>query len=86
MPETLLEAQREYFASGATLPVDNRIQALRHLRRAITDHEEALLEALRLDLGKSAAESYMCEVGMVLEELSYMINHTRKFVHFCDKK
>ena len=79
MPETLLEAQREYFASGATLPVDNRIQALRHLRRAITDHEEALLEALRLDLGKSAAESYMCEVGMVLEELSYMIDHTRKF-------
>ena len=79
MPHTLLKTQQEYFASGATLPADNRVKALRHLRRAINDHEDELLEALRLDLGKCADESYMCEVGMVLEEISYMIDHTHKF-------
>ena len=79
MPHTLLKTQQEYFASGATLSVDNRIKALHHLRTAILRHEEELLEALRLDLGKSAVESYMCEVGMVLEEISYMVKHTREF-------
>ena len=78
MPETLLTTQQEYFASGATLPADNRVKALHHLRTAILRHEEELMEALRLDLGKSAVESYMCEVGMVLEEISYMVRNTRK--------
>ena len=59
--------------------MDNRVKALHHLRTVILRHEEELLEALHLDLGKSAVESYMCEVGMVLEEISYMVKHTRKF-------
>lgn len=31
------------------------------------------------DLGKSAAETYMCETGMTLSELSYMISHLGRF-------
>lgn len=79
MLHDLLQAQKEYFASGATLSVDHRDKALRHLRSAILAHEDRLLEALKADLGKSAAESYMCEIGMVLEELSYMLDHLRTF-------
>ena len=41
--------------------------------------EEELNDALRADLGKSAFESYMCEVGMVLSELTYMIRRTPAF-------
>ncbi len=41
--------------------------------------EEELNDALRSDLGKSAFESYMCEVGMVLSELTYMIRRTPAF-------
>lgn len=29
--------------------------------------------------GKCAFESYMCETGLVLSELTYMLKHTRKF-------
>lgn len=36
-------------------------------------------DGLQLDLGKSASESYMCETGLVLSELSYMIKHVKKF-------
>ncbi len=75
----ILETQRAFFASGKTLPVDGRIQALRRLRSAIQSHEGEINDALKLDLGKSGFESYMCEVGLTCSELTYMIGHVRSF-------
>lgn len=75
----LVIRQRTYFETGATLPVSARIDALRKLRDAISSHEGVIHEALKKDLGKSNFESYMCETGMVLDELSYMIKHTPRF-------
>ena len=37
------------------------------------------MDALQADLGKSAAESYMCEVGIVLSEISFMLKHVRSY-------
>ena len=34
---------------------------------------------MKQDLNKSETESYMCETGMVLEELSYHIKHVAKW-------
>ncbi len=76
---SLVNRQRKYFQTGATLPVSTRISALRRLYDAISKHEKEINEALRKDLGKSCFESYMCETGMVLEELSYMLKHTPRF-------
>ncbi|MBQ5928705.1 MAG: aldehyde dehydrogenase [Oscillibacter sp.] len=75
----ILSAQRTYFADGATLDVDFRIRMLKKLKAAILAHEADIAQALEADLGKAAFESYMCETGMVLSELSYMIAHTPKF-------
>ena len=75
----LMERQRACFLSGATLDVEGRIAALNRLRAAIVAHEQEINAALKADLGKSASESYMCEVGMTLSEVSYMITHTRRF-------
>ena len=75
----LVARQRAYFQSGATLPARARVEALRALRSAVAAREEELNDALRADLGKSAFESYMCEVGMVLSELTYMIRRTPAF-------
>ena len=77
--EALLAAQRTYFLSGKTLPVRFRLQALKKLQNAIRSREIRILDALRADLGKSAMEGYMCEVGMALSELHYMLKHTKKF-------
>ena len=71
----LVEAQHKYYQSGATRPVEFRIEALRKLQRAIRANEKLLADALKQDLNKSETESYMCETGMVLEELSYHIKH-----------
>ena len=77
--DQLLQSQREFFRSGATLPVDYRIAMLRKLRSAIERHEEEIGAALKGDLGKSDFEGFMCEIGLVKSELSYMIRHTRRF-------
>src|SRR5699024_8340216 len=71
--------QRKYFQTGATLSVNTRISGLHRLYTAISQNEERIHDALRKDLGKSGFESYMCETGLVLEEISYMLKHIRRF-------
>lgn len=70
--------QRRYFQSGRTLPVASRVEALKRLKAFILSHEAEIHHALRKDLGKSAAESYMCETGLALSELTWMIAHTAR--------
>ncbi|MCI9490793.1 aldehyde dehydrogenase [Lachnospiraceae bacterium 48-42] len=67
--------QRSYFHTGATLPVSVRVHALNKLRSCIIEKEEKINKAIHQDLGKSAFETYMCETGLVLSELSYMLKH-----------
>lgn len=75
----ILNAQREYFASGETIDVKFRIQMLKKLYSAVKAHEKEIEQALASDLGKSSYEGFMCEIGLVLSEISYMIKHTKKF-------
>ncbi len=77
--DKILEKQKQYYISGATLPVDFRIRMLKKLRSVIKNYEPEIASALKSDLGKSEFESFMCETGLVLSEISYMIKHTRKF-------
>ena len=70
-------AQRRYFRTGATLPVSFRLKMLRRLRDAVRRHEADIARALTADLGKSAYEGFMCETGLALTELTWMLKHTR---------
>ena len=70
-----LEKQRAFFRSGRTIPLAFRKKALKRLGRAIRQHENEIYAALREDLNKSKTETFMCEVGMTLAELSYMLKH-----------
>ena len=75
----ILHAQRCYFQSGATLSVDFRIAQLKKLYATVKKYENQINAALKEDLGKSDFEGFMCESGLVLTEISYMIRHVRKF-------
>ncbi len=77
--DEILKQQKEYFESGATLPVKFRIEMLKRLYRAVNANEADICKALTADLGKSDFEGFMCEIGMVLSEISYMIKHTKSF-------
>ena len=71
--------QRVFNANGQPAKMEFRIAALKNLQRAITEHEHEINLALQSDLGKSAFEGYMTEIGMVLAELSYMLRHIRSY-------
>ena len=75
----IVKNQRSYFYSGATLDVEFRINALKTLKAAILKYESRINDAIQKDLGKSPFESYMCETGLVLSEISYMQKHIRSF-------
>lgn len=75
----IIESQRVYFQSGATLSVDFRIDMLKRLYRTVKKYEIEIEGALTEDLGKSEFEGFMCEVGLALTEIRDMIKHTRKY-------
>ncbi|MBP3302957.1 MAG: aldehyde dehydrogenase [Opitutales bacterium] len=76
---SLLEKQRAYFKSGVTVPVKFRIGQLKKLYAVVKKYEDEICDALTADLGKSRYEGFMCEVGMVLSEISYMLGHVKRF-------
>ncbi|MDE6850774.1 MAG: aldehyde dehydrogenase [Clostridia bacterium] len=75
----IVERQRKYFATGSTLNVKTRLKYLKKLYAAIKSNLDLIHEGLFKDLGKSASESYMCETGLVLSELSHIIKHVKKY-------
>ena len=77
--EEIVKKQRMYFAEGRTLAVGQRMEALKKLEQGILNCEQELYAALKKDLGKSRAESYMCEVGLTLSELRFVKKHVRKW-------
>ena len=77
--ETVI-SQRKYFESGKTRSLSFRKEALKSLKRAIKANEELICEALLSDLNKPKSETYMCEVGLVYEEISYQIKHLPKWI------
>ncbi len=77
-PEQIVNKQKRFFDTGKTLDVNYRLEKLNALYSAITDNLDVLHAALKSDLGKSADESYTCETGLALSELSFMIKHVKK--------
>ncbi len=76
---SMIEEQREYFLSGETLGLTFRKNMLKKLYSAVAHGREGILNALQQDLGKSHTEGFMCEVGLVLSEINYMIKNLKKF-------
>ena len=77
--DRVLAAQKEFFLLGETLDVNFRIKMLKKLRGAILAHQDEINDALTQDLGKSDFEGFMCETGLSMSEISYLIKNVRKF-------
>ena len=59
--------------------MESRVEILKKLYDTIKENKKEIAVALQQDLGKSEFESFMCETGMVLSEITYMIKNTAKF-------
>lgn len=75
----IIENQRKYYKTHKTKDVNFRIQKLKELKAEIKNREQDICEALQKDLGKHPVESYMVEIGMVLDDLGYIIKHVKKW-------
>ena len=75
----VVERQRAFFQSGATLDVNWRIQQLKTLRQAVLDHRAELEAALFADLRKSPIEAYLCDVGPVIVEINEILHGLKRW-------
>lgn len=74
-----IQRQRAFFQTGATRSVEFRRAQLERLVAALDRHEASLLSALQADLGKSPAQAYASEFGMVQMELRHALRHLRRW-------
>ncbi|HJA93038.1 MAG TPA: aldehyde dehydrogenase [Candidatus Eisenbergiella merdipullorum] len=77
--DALVKRQRAYFTKGRTKDVNFRLAALRRLRDGIRRREKQIAAALYADLHKSSYESYMTEIGITLDEIDFLLKHTKKY-------
>ena len=66
---------RATFATGRTRPVAWRREQLRGLHRLLTARHVELEEALTQDLGKSATEGWLSEIGLLCAEIDHAGKH-----------
>ena len=74
-----IDTQRKFLDENPMLDYKKRIEALKLLYKNIKLMSVDIYDALKKDLNKSETETYMVEIGMVLNEISYMIKHIRSF-------
>ncbi len=67
--DDILTAQEQFFKSGRTRDLDFRLENLSRLKKGIIQNESAIFEALKKDLCKSTYESFLTEVGVILDEI-----------------
>ena len=77
--KAIVERQREFFHTGATLDVKWRIAQLKRLRAAVKAHAGEMQEALAKDLGRSAVEAYLCDVLPIVFEIDETIRGLRRW-------
>jgi len=77
--KTIVKNQKLYFSKEKTRDISFRKKQLEKLYKSIKQHENEILIALKSDLNKSAFEAYETEIGMVYEELKFMLKNIKNF-------
>ena len=73
----IIDAQRNFFASNATLSLKFRKEQLKKLGNALKEWEKPLCDALWMDLHKSAEEAVLTELSIVAGEVKNHHKHLR---------
>ena len=77
--DTLVRAQRTFFASGTTRPVAWRKAQLKAFDAGLQKWEKTLCDALWQDLHKSYEEAFLTEIGLVYGEIRDALRHVGKW-------
>ena len=79
--QKILKNQKEFFDSKKTINPKIRIESLKKLKKTIIRYENEIVNALKMDLGKSYAEAYMSEIAIIYNELNFFIKNTKKWTN-----
>ncbi|MBR5863122.1 MAG: aldehyde dehydrogenase [Alistipes sp.] len=78
--KTIVESQREFFRSGATLDREFREMQLKRLLKALKEWQKPLCEALWHDLHKSKEEAILTELSIVEGEIKNHLKHLKRWM------
>lgn len=76
----LVENQRKYFNTNATLSAEFRIEQLKKLKKLLVAHEEDMHQAIYNDFSKSKYENQLVEYYPLLDEIDVAIKNVRKWM------
>lgn len=76
----LVQKQKEFYMKNLTLDISFRREQLKKLKNSVIKYEKELKEALMLDLGKNGSESYFAEIGITLNEITFMEKNLKKLM------
>lgn len=77
--EATVTALHRHFATGATKPRSWRREQLLALRALLTENSAEIQQALARDLGKSALEAHMTEIGITVSAIDYALKNLKKW-------
>jgi aldehyde dehydrogenase (NAD+) len=70
---------RSTFNTRKTRPLEWRRNQLQQMVAMLEEHEEAFIEALRLDLGKPMVEGFITDIAFTTSEVALMLKNLKKW-------
>lgn len=77
--EAIVNSQKEFFKTNATLSISFRIEILKKLKQVLQKNEKLLSDAIYLDFNKSEFETYVTEFGFLYIEIDEAIQKLKKW-------
>lgn len=77
--DSIIAAQKAFFATGQTRRIDFRKAQLKLLFEALTAYEKRISDALWADLHKSYQEAYLTEISLVRGEIDSHLRHLKSW-------
>ncbi len=75
-----IATQRQFFATGATRPLENRKLQLQKLLQMVETNAEAIMAALKADLQKPAIEAFGSEVLVLVSEIKAALKNLPQWI------
>ena len=76
----LVQNTSAFFAANKTKPYEFRSEQLHKLESAVRKYEQRICDALYKDLHKVSMETYFTEIGMVQEEIRFLLKHLKRLM------
>lgn len=75
----LINRQRKYFRTGATLSVDFRRVQLKALRASLMKHEGDVIDAVYGDFKKPKVEAFTSEIGIIYADIDNAVRNVKRW-------